>query len=51
MFHVKNHRQRNIFDPWAQSGAKRRKVLENSWAGLFQQKILPKSPVETLRSH
>lgn len=51
MFHVKNHKQLNIFDPWAHLGGKRRKLLENSWAGLFQQKILPELPVETLRSH
>ena len=51
MFHVKNHKQLNIFDPWIHLGAKRRKLLENSWAGLFQQEILPKLPVETLRSH
>jgi hypothetical protein len=51
MFHVKNHKQLNIFDPWVHLGAKRRKLLENSWAGLFQQEILPKLPVEALRSH
>ena len=51
MFHVKNHKQLNIFDPWGHLGPKRRKLLDNSWAGLFQQKILPKLPVETLRSH
>ncbi len=26
MFHVKNHKQRNIFDPWAHLGPKRRKI-------------------------
>ncbi len=51
MFHVKNHKQLNIFDPWGHLGPKRRKLLDNSWSGLFQQKILPKLPVETLRSH
>ncbi|HIE36292.1 MAG TPA: type I-A CRISPR-associated protein Csa5, partial [Candidatus Omnitrophica bacterium] len=30
-----------IFDPWGHLGPKRRKLLDESWAGLFQQKILP----------
>jgi hypothetical protein len=51
MFHVKNHKQLNIFDPWGHLGPKRRKLLAHSWSGLFQQKILPELPVETLRSH
>jgi hypothetical protein len=44
MFHVKYHKQLNIFDPWAYLGPKRRKLLDDSCAGLFQQKILPKIP-------
>jgi len=48
---VKNHKQQHIFDPWGYLGPKRRKELERSWAGLFQQKILPELPVETLRKH
>ncbi len=51
MFHVKNHKQLNIFDPWGHLGPKRRRLLDDSWSGLFQQKILPKLPVETLRNH
>jgi len=51
MFHVKNHKQLNICDPWIQLGPKRRKVLEGSWAGLFQEKILPGLPVESLRKY
>ena len=51
MFHVKNHKQLNICDPWVHLGPKRRKVLEDSWAGLFQKKILPELPVESLRRH
>jgi len=51
MFHVKNHKQLNIFDPWGHLGPKRRALLDNAWSGLFQQKILPTLPVETLRSH
>ena len=51
MFHVKNHKQGYIFDPWGHLGPKRRKLLDSSWSGLFQQEILPILPVETLRSH
>ncbi len=51
MFHVKNHKQGNIFDPWGHLGPKRRKLLDESWAGLFQQKILPDLPVEALRKY
>ena len=51
MFHVKNHKQLNICDPWAYLGPKRRKILDDSWAGLFQEKILPELPVESLHDH
>ena len=51
MFHVKNHKQLNIVDPWAHLGPKRRKFLDSSRAGLFQQHILPQLPVESLRRH
>ncbi|MFV0436359.1 MAG: hypothetical protein ACK5PS_03050, partial [Desulfopila sp.] len=51
MFHVKNHKQQNIFDPWGHLGPKRRSELEDSWAGLFRQHILVDLPVETLRKH
>jgi hypothetical protein len=33
-------RQGHLIDPWAHLGPKRRKLLENSWAGLFRQEIL-----------
>jgi len=51
MFHVKNHKQLNIFDPWAHLGSKRRKLLDSSWAGLFQKHILPELPIDSLRRH
>jgi hypothetical protein len=51
MFHVKNHKQLNIVDPWCHLGPKRRRLLDTSWSGLFQQNILPELPVETLRKH
>ena len=51
MFHVKNHKQAYIFDPWDHLGPKRRKLLDDSWAGVFQQEILPVLPVDKLRKH
>ena len=51
MFHVKNHKQGNIFDPWNYLGPKRRDSLDNSWSGLFRKEILPELPVDILRSH
>ncbi len=51
MFHVKNHKQGYILDPWSHLGPKRRKLLDKSWSGLFQQEILPALPVDKLRSH
>lgn len=51
MFHIKNHKQGHIFDPWSHLGPKRRKLLDKSWSGLFQQEILPGLPVDILRSH
>ena len=51
MFHVNNHKQGNIVDPWAQIGPKRKKLLEGSWAELFQKEILLKLPVDSLRKH
>ncbi len=48
MYHVKDHKQLNIFDPWDLLGPKRRKMLKASWAGLF---ILLQLPVASLRKH
>ena len=51
MFHAKNHKQLHIFDPWSHMGPKRRKTLDNSWSGLFREKILATLPVESLREN
>ena len=51
MFHVKNHKQFNIFDPWEHLGPKRRRELDRSWSGLFRNKILQILPVDELRKH
>ena len=41
-------RQGHLIDPWAHLGPKRRKRLENSWAGLFRQEILAELPVDQM---
>ncbi len=51
MFHVKNHKQLNICDPWEYLGPKRRKELDKSWPGLFRHRILQTLPVDALRKH
>jgi hypothetical protein len=51
MFHVKNHKQQYIFDPFGHLGAKRRKILDESWAGLFRKEILEELPVDSLRKY
>jgi len=33
MFHVKNHKQHNIFDLWEHLGPKRRKLLDGLMGG------------------
>jgi hypothetical protein len=48
MIHIKNHTQKNLFDPWAFLGPKRRKLLDQSWAGLFQKELLGELPVSKL---
>jgi len=45
MIRIKNQNQMQLFDPWAYLGPKRRKLLDQSWAGLFQKQILCELPV------
>lgn len=48
MIRTRDRRQTPLIDPWGHLGPKRRRLLENSWAGLFRQEILPELPVEQL---
>jgi len=48
MIRVKDHKQLEIFDPWAFLSPKRRQMLDESWAGLFQKEILPVLPVRAI---
>lgn len=45
MIQVKDHKTGYLFDPWEFLGKKRRKLMDESWAGLFREKILCKLPV------
>ena len=48
MFHARDCKTGSLFDKWAYMGPKRRKLLDDSWAGLFRKEILPELPVEKL---
>jgi hypothetical protein len=48
MIHIKDHKQKDLFEPWAFLGPKRRKLLDQSWAGLFQKELLGELPVGKL---
>ena len=51
MFFAKDHKTRDMFDPLARFGRHRRNRLENSWARLFREEILPVLPVHKLSPH
>lgn len=51
MITIKDHKTLPLFDPWQHLGQKRRKMLDQSWAGIFQQLILPELPVNTIASY
>lgn len=48
MIHVKDHKQRDMFNPFAHLGKKRLVLLESSWAHLFREEILHNLPAEKL---
>ena len=48
MIHIKNPQQLTLFDFWNFLSPKRRKMLDKSWAGLFQKEILCELPVNKL---
>ena len=48
MIRIKDHKQGNLFDPWSFLGPKRRQLLDESWAGLFQNEILSELPVDRI---
>jgi len=48
MIHVKDHKQLDMFNPFARLGQKRIALLESSWAHLFREEILHNLPAEKL---
>ncbi len=48
MINVKDHKQRDMFNPFAHLGLKRLALLESSWAHLFREEVLHNLPVEKL---
>ena len=48
MIRIDDHKTPYIFDPFGHLGPKRRKQMEESWAGLFRKYILTELPVEVL---
>ena len=50
MIHARDHKTPYLIDPWDYLGPKRRKLLDESWAGLFREHILPGLPVQKIAS-
>ena len=48
MIHTRDHKTGYLFDPWDYLGPKRRKLMDQSWAGLFREQILNELPVGQL---
>ena len=48
MIRIKNQKQKALFDPWGSLGPKRRELLDQSWAGLFQKELLCELPVNKI---
>ena len=50
MLTLRDHHSGNLFDPWEYLGPKRRRLLEQSWAGVFRDYLLEQLPVSQLAS-
>jgi hypothetical protein len=50
MITIKDHTQQPLVDPWSFLSPKRRRLLEQSWAELFQREILAELPVKEFSS-
>jgi hypothetical protein len=48
MITIRDHRTGDLFDPWDHLGAKRRRLLERSWAAVFREHLLNHLPVSEL---
>jgi len=50
MIHIKDHKTPDMFDPFPFLGPKRKQRIEESWAKVFREHILPMLPVEKIFS-
>ncbi len=50
MITIKDPKARTLFDCWSYLGPKRRKMLDESWSGIFRSEILPILPIDKLVS-
>jgi hypothetical protein len=48
MIHTRDHQTPYLFDPWDYLGPKRKKLLTESWAGVFKEHILRELPVDKI---
>ena len=48
MIHTRDHQTAYLLDPWDYLGPKRKKLLSESWSGLFRELILAELPVHKL---
>jgi hypothetical protein len=48
MIRIKDHKQRDIFDPWHHLSPKRRRMLDKGWPGLFREHLLNELPVDKI---
>ena len=48
MIRTRDHKTPYLIDPWDYLGPKRRKLLDESWAGLFREHILSELPVHKI---
>lgn len=51
MLNIKDHKTHYMFDPFEYLGPKRRKMLNDSWAGVFRDHIRHVLPVDLLAKH
>jgi transposase len=51
MIRIKDHKTRYMFDPFAYLGPKRRKMIDQSWSGIFRKHILTELPVTQMAKH
>jgi hypothetical protein len=51
MLHAKDHKTRDMFEPFSFLGPKRLQRMKQTWAGLFRHEILAEMPVDQIRRH